>query len=350
MRCWVFPRPDPGNPYQSLLAQALQRRGVETATGRKLSPLWAATVAGRDAVHLHWLEFLLISQRGGKRLNLLFSALRSLRTLATLAVLRLRKVPVVWTIHNRAPHEPRHPRLERTGFRLAARLATRLHVHSRWAGKQVVELLGLPDGSKLIVAPHGHYIDAYAPPLPGPAARRKLGIAEEASLYVVFGVIRGYKRIPETLDAFAALEDPEARLIVAGKVSDPALGRRIEAVAARDPRVQLRLGFVPDEEVNLLLGAADAVVLNYDEVFSSGAMLAALSAGTPVVAPAGGSAEEVARPPAAELFGPGELAEALGRVVSNRDARRTAALEAARSCDWDGMARVLTAAFASTDV
>lgn len=347
VRCWVFPRPDPGNPYQALLGRALRHRGVETDTGPRLSPLWAASVPREDGVHLHWLEYFLISRRGGRRLGLLFSSARTLRTLTALGVLRLRRVPVVWTIHNLAPHESRHRRLERAGFRLTARLASRLHVHSRSAGARVVATLGLRDGSKLLVAPHGHYIDAYRPAIPRAAARRELGVPVDASLYVVFGVVRGYKRIPEALDAFAALDQPKARLIVAGKVADPSLGQRIEAAAERDPRVQLRLGFVPDDEVNLLLGAADAAILNYEEVFSSGAMLAALSAGTPVVAPAGGTAEEVARPPASELFEPGGLLKALRRVVSEPERRRVAALAAARSCDWDVPARKLAAAFRS---
>jgi beta-1,4-mannosyltransferase len=74
----------------------------------------------------------------------------------------------------------------------------------------------------------------------------------------------------------------------------------------------------------------------YPEVFSSGALLLALSHGLPVVAPRESSAPEVAEPPALEAFEPGDLTAALARVSdATQPSRREAALDAARRQSWD---------------
>ncbi len=348
MRCWVFPRPDPNNPYQALLAASLASRGVETRSGPKLTPLWALRVPRGDAVHLHWIEFLIHYDRGAPWLRRAAMALRTANLLASLALLRLRRVPVVWTVHNIAPHEPRAPRLERLAMRLTGRLASTLHVHSRWAGERVVAELGV-DPAKVMVGHHGNYLDSYGGESSRAEARRRLDLAPEARVYLAFGAIRPYKRIAEAIAEFASLADPEAVLIVAGRVKEDALRARIEAAAAADPRVRLDFGFVPEAQVAELFAASDAALLNYAEVFSSGALMAALSTGTPVVAPALGTTAEIAGPPAVEAFEPGELAAALARVVGgDPERRREAALAAARACDWDLVAARLAAAFGTS--
>ena len=346
VKCWVFPRLDPSNPYQALLAESLRRHGIESDTGPRLIPSWAATVPREDAVHLHWVEFLIFSKRGGRLFGGLFMTVRAVRMIVALAILRLRGLPVVWTVHNLAPHESRHRRLERTTLRIVSRLATTLHVHSQWARERVVSELRVHDLSKFRVAPHGNYIKSYGQSQSRLASRRILGLPGSAHVYLIFGAVRTYKRIPETIHAFGRLADPEALLVIAGRVIDASLRERIEQMADEDPRVILRLTFVPEDAIASLFGAADAAILNYEEVFSSGALMAALSMGTPVVAPVGGTTAEIASPPAIETFEGAGLAQALRRVVQgDPQPRREAALEAARRCDWDTVASQLVTAF-----
>jgi glycosyltransferase involved in cell wall biosynthesis len=86
--------------------------------------------------------------------------------------------------------------------------------------------------------------------------------------------------------------------------------------------------------------AADAAVVGYREVFSSAALLLALSLGLPTVVPAEGSALEVATPPAVEPFAAGRLVDALEAVqTGDAQARREAALAAARAADWEAIGR-----------
>jgi len=102
--------------------------------------------------------------------------------------------------------------------------------------------------------------------------------------------------------------------------------------------VRLRLDFVGAPEVARLYAAADAAVLNYREVFSSGALPLALSEGVPMVAPPGGTAAEVAGP-ALEPIVDGDVPAAVAAVrrVSSA-ARGEAARSAGRAASWESMA------------
>jgi glycosyltransferase involved in cell wall biosynthesis len=187
------------------------------------------------------------------------------------------------------------------------------------------------------VAPHGHYVGAYGEANGDRSARRHaLGLPDDAFVFLVFGQLRAYKRVGDAIRAFRALESERAHLVVAGSPLSDAVRDDVVAAAGDDPRVHLRLGFVRDDEVAGLHRAADAAIVAYPEVFSSGALLLALSQGLPVVAPRESSAPEVAGPQAVEAFAPGGLTEALARASGDgAPARRDAALAAAERHSWD---------------
>jgi beta-1,4-mannosyltransferase len=186
------------------------------------------------------------------------------------------------------------------------------------------------------VLPHPNYLGAY-PAARGTRAqeRARLGLPEHAFVYLVFGQVRRYKRVPEVVRAFRAASDPSARLVVAGAAHDDALRAEVEAARGDDVRVLLRLSAVSDDEVAGLHAAADAAVLHYRDVFSSGALLLALSFGLPVAGPRGTTLTELCRGEAAVTYAPGGLERALGDLrIGDPAARRAAALATARAYDW----------------
>lgn len=322
--------------YVGLLERALQRTGAHIERKGGLRPGWALRT-DVDIVHLHWLEHLIASDRAGLK-SYLRSGVRAVRLVTALAVLRARGVATVWTVHNLRPHENRRPRLEAAVARSVFALANRAIVHSHHARTRATERFGRP--AKLRVIPNGNYVGLYPPDgRPRVEIRRGLELPEDAFVVLVFGQLRAYKNVPRAIAAFGQLPDRNARLIVAGRPHDAHLRQDLECAAAGDPRVRLLLRYVADEEVARLHEAADAAVLAYDEVFSSGALLLALSLGLPVVAPAGGSVPEVAGTPAIEGYLPGCLSGALARVAKGDQAeRRRAARAAAEHFDWDGIA------------
>jgi glycosyltransferase involved in cell wall biosynthesis len=260
---------------------------------------------------------------------------RAVRLGAALREARRSGVRVIWTVHNLRPHESRYPWVDRLMGLTAARCSDALVVHSEHAGTRVRE--HLRPAAPVTVLPHPNYLGAYPPPArTREEERARLGLPSDAFVYLVFGQMRRYKRVPEVVRAFRAVADGAARLVVAGTVLDDDLRREIDAAAAADPRVVLRPAAVPDDEVAGLHLAADAAVLHYRDVFSSGALLLALSFGLPVAGPRGTTLTELCGDGAAVAYEEGGLERAL-RELRRGDAaaQRAAALATARRYDWE---------------
>ncbi len=127
--------------------------------------------------------------------------------------------------------------------------------------------------------------------LPRPEARHRLGLGAEP-FALVLGFLRPYKGLGLLASAWPAVARamPEARLLLVGE-SHPS--EELDRLCALDG-VELRPGFLPDEEVDFWAAAADVLVMPYDRGSHSGVLHRALAVATPVLAsPALG--EEVAR-------------------------------------------------------
>jgi glycosyltransferase involved in cell wall biosynthesis len=333
------------NPYLALLARALGDAGVEVTLVPGPGLRWALTHGRRlDVLHLHWPEHLV--RRRGSRTPRVMEAMRAVRLAAALALLRSLGVRVVWTVHNARPHESPRPRFDALVYRMVATLASCLVVHSRHAAAVTSKLLG--KRKRTVVMPHGNYVGWYPPATRDRRDfRRELGIPDDAYLFLLFGQVRGYKNVPGVVEALLEIDDERVRLLIAGKPVPAELGPQVEAAAARDDRVVLRLGHVPDREVAEHHEAADAVVLPYAEIFSSGALMLALSYGLPVVCPRAGAAGETARAPAIAPFEPGRLPDAMIQAQrGDRHEQRAAALRAAAEASWTRSVECLLPAYA----
>jgi beta-1,4-mannosyltransferase len=316
--------------YIGMLSDALRAQGVEVVTDLSLKQCLRGD-ARLDVVHLHWLEY--VAPLDPTVRGFIRSAVRSGRFLRDLVRLRRRGISVVWTAHNLRPHEPRQPILERFLSGATMLLSHRVITHSRYARERLSRLFPAP--GKITVIPHGNYIDAFA----------GYGIADPDRAtgapfeFLCFGQIRPYKQLPDLVRAFRALPGDDVRLVIAGKPIVEAELERIREAADGDPRVVIDARHIPDDEVSTLHRRAHAAIFAYRDVFSSGALILALSYGLPVVAPAVSTATELVRSPGLETFAPGELTAALDRMRS-RDwsARRDAALQAAEAHPWSAAA------------
>jgi glycosyltransferase involved in cell wall biosynthesis/SAM-dependent methyltransferase len=130
--------------------------------------------------------------------------------------------------------------------------------------------------------PHG----AWIPPADRWAYRQRLGLDESTPLVGVFGFLKPYKRIPESLRAFRRLVrlEPRAKLILAGEVHPEVPLQSM--ISALDLSAQVRaLGFVPIEDFTGYAAACDIVLnLRYPTVGeSSGSLLRALGLGRAVL-------------------------------------------------------------------
>lgn len=355
LRVLMLPDATAGNPYQRRLADALRRRGAEVrmAPPRGLLPLLGA-VLGRwrpQVLHLHWTHRLSLSR------NAPLTLLKSLRFLTELAALRLAGVRIVWTAHNLLEHERRYPRLELLTQRLAARLYHRVIVHGPEARRVVSDGLSVPPyrRHRLHCVPHGHFVGAYPESVTRAAARRELGVSAHASpVFVHFGRIRPYKGVWQLMDALHGLALPDAMLIVAGQPWDRATEDELARRAAGDRRIALFCGFIPDERIQYFMKAADAVVLPYRDVLTSGTAMLAMSFARPVIMPRYGCSRDMTGCSQGVLYDPedpGGLAAAMRRASEvDLQARGAASRELVLGADWDVIASRTLAAYLGEEV
>lgn len=317
--------------FIGLLRGAVSECNVEPVDGLTLAQCARFGRERVDVVHLHWLEFLVRPDTAGV-LGLARTLVRVGRFCMLLLLLRLRAVAVVWSVHNLRPHESDTPAFDYVMGAMTLRLCDRAIAHSRYARKRIVRRYG--PSRKVKVIPVGNYVDVYSGYKQLDTVRRQVA-ARGSFVYLCFGQIRPYKQLVALVEAFRLLSDDTVRLIIAGQPVVAEEVERLRAAAANDPRVELDLRLIPDDEVSALHRRADVAVFAYRDVFSSAALLLALSYGLPVVAPGGGTATEMVPAPGIEAYGAGGLATALERIRhGDMDERRRAAIAAAEACPW----------------
>jgi glycosyltransferase involved in cell wall biosynthesis len=281
------------NAYQRALAEALTDLGVEVSADatrrRRLLPVGEAILRhGRpDVVHLHWTEPYIAAGHS-------ISRLKVERTLLELRVARRMGSRVVWTAHDLFRHDRPADRLERRFLRGLVGVADAVIVHCRSALESLLEALGLGQEARarMHVIPHGHYVGRYVDTIGQAEARRRLGLPDDARVVAFLGWVRAYKGVTELVEAFGRVDDPSLRLVIAGRALDEAYAARLRELVAADPRVHLALGFVPDDEVQVYLRAADVVAAPFLEILTSGSVLLAMSFGRAVIAPRRGCVVE----------------------------------------------------------
>jgi glycosyltransferase involved in cell wall biosynthesis len=274
------------NAYQRALVEALEGLGVEVAADptrrRRVLPVTEAIRRhGRpDVIHVHWTEPYIASGHA-------ISRMKVERTLVELRLARRRGCRLVWTAHDLFRHDRVPDPGEHRFLRGLAGLSDAVIVHCASAVDALVAALDLgpPARQRLHVIPHGHYGGRYPDTLSRADARARLGLPDEARVVTFVGWVREYKGVRELVEAVARVDDPSLRLVVAGRAVDEAYAAALHRLARADPRVRLELGFVPDEDLQVYLRAADVVAAPFLEVFTSGSVLLAMSFGRAVIAP-----------------------------------------------------------------
>jgi D-inositol-3-phosphate glycosyltransferase len=236
--------------------------------------------------------------------------------------LRQEGVRLVFTAHE-LPRGRRGPWVG--AFSELCRLAEAVVVHASAPAQRLVDELGVPE-ARVHVLPMGGPGRYAAAPVSRADARSRLGIDEGVQLALFFGLIKPHKGLDVLLESLplARRRLPSLQLLVAGRpmASWRRYEAQIEALGLRDV-VHLRLDFVPSEELNVVFGAADAVVTPYKRAAQSMVVLTAWQFGRPVLATRVGGLPELIRDGVsgrlAEPDDPVDLARVLADMLSDED-------------------------------
>ena len=275
------------NPYNALLYSALQNLGIDVV---EFSVQRLLLGPRADILHLHWAPTTRI--RGESRARVKRT---SAEMLLLLRIARRRGMKVVWTAHNLGAHDRReHPDLEKKYWPTVAGYLSALISLSNAGTAALREQHPALATVPAFVSKHGSYRGAYPHSVNRDTARDRLGIARDAKVIAFIGQVRPYKNLPALLRAFASVDDSSAVLLIAGKLKLYSATAEFDGLVSADSRVKVFREFVPADELQLYLGAADLVVLPFRETLNSGSAILALSFDRPILVPAYGSLTELA--------------------------------------------------------
>ena len=368
--------PDDSSPYLAELQAALERQGVPVTRWRgptnshaancALGPLWLllARWRGVRVAHVHWMFGFSPISSATRRRTL------SLRPLVDVAFGRLARwwfevflamasnvgITIVWTAHNLLPHNPVFDD-DAAARRSLVTTAGAVIALSEYSAEQVRSHFA--PASDVVVIPHG--------PLALPpstttrsAARATLGVSPQTTCISFFGQVLAYKGVGRLIDAAGSLATSGSTSPIAVRVTGctpedarDALERQVRRAQERGADVVFCGERVSDDRLSDLLLASDFCAFPFTAVTNSGSVLAALTAGVPVIIP---DLPELAHIDEAAVlrYDPespvGGLADAIVRAtamsVDQQEVMAAAALAFTNRVSWDEIAAATVAVYA----
>lgn len=277
MRIIAFPafKNEKLNPYQFLLYSEIQRMGssVDEFTIKNV------IFSQYDILHVHWPE------SNKLRKNVFIATIYSILILLLFKISKIKGAKIIWTVHNEAPHDIRHPILTKWFYSSIFKMLDGLIFlnHSSW--KKLYHKLD-PSSSKFFsIIPHGHYRNYYNNTLTQHQAREILKIDKVKKVILYFGQIRPYKGIDSLIKVFKQIKNDDTLLLICGSPSKEHRSFIDDLMKANSTNIIFDLKFIPNDQIEVYLNASDLVVLPYKQILNSGTILLSLSFNRPVLIP-----------------------------------------------------------------
>lgn len=262
---------------------------------------------------------------------------------------RLKKLSPSITIsgllHNVIPHEsfPFQRELTHALFR-----STDIPVVLSGQTQGEYQELGLP-GSPVRLF-HPVYTQPF-PAEPRSELRHSLGISDNETALLFFGLIRPYKGLDVLLDALNGLDMQalELRLFIVGEFYTDKAGLLSMIRPEHRERIHVRDEFVSDTEAMRYLGSADVMMLPYKTASQSGILSNAINAHLPVIcSDLPGLSEQVIHEKTGLLVRAGQKDELQRAILSmtrteQREEMRDATRDMKHSLSWNRFAEQLLA-------
>jgi glycosyltransferase involved in cell wall biosynthesis len=331
------------NPYQRLLRDALEPRGVAVEFLEQLpTSEWLRLRRGQvDILHYHWLYGLYMARwRTPLQVAAFLTRFRLARHLG---------YRVVWTAHNILPHRAPLPPLHVAIRRMMMREADAVIAHCE-AGRAAL-LRRFPRKGPVHVVPIGHYKGIYPVTMSRAEARAALGVASSQFVYLALGNIAAYKGLERFVVAFRQVAGDHDVALIAGRNRDAALVEKLQRLSVADPRIGLHAAYIPDEAMQQYLLAADVMVAPFEHILTSSSVIVGLSYGLPVIAPDLGCLPELVKSGAGIIYGAND-GEALARALQeikrcDLGPMRAAAQAVADGLGWEAIGRQTAAIYRS---
>jgi len=195
--------------------------------------------------------------------------------------LKRKNILIVYLIHNVIPHEKKA--WDTWLARLALLKGDAFLVQTQQENTRLQDLI--PD-ARVIVSQHPVYNIFSESKIPKNQARNRLSLPENTPIILFFGIVRPYKGLNYLLEALALLRDQGMKifLVIAGEFWEDK-GTYTKQIDDLDLSNLIKIDdrYIPNEEVTILLSAADLMVAPYVRTSQSGAAEVALGSGLPII-------------------------------------------------------------------
>jgi len=272
---------------------------------------------------------------------------------------RLLGKKIVLTLHNvnGRKRDRKDTALNRITLRIQYRFADHIFVHTEKMKQELIDdFAGRAELTTVI--PFGINNAVPNTQLTTGEARERLGIGNREKTLLFFGHIAPYKGLEYLVSAFqqVANQRDDCRLIIAGRPKNcEAYWNTIRLAIEEDlktSRILLRQEFIPDEDTELYMKAADVLILPYRHIYQSGVLFLGYSFGLPIIAADVGSlADDVVEGRTGFVFraeDSDDLAKTIDRYFDSdlyihlSDRRRAIREYAMKRNSWDEVAQKTT--------
>jgi glycosyltransferase involved in cell wall biosynthesis len=184
-------------------------------------------------------------------------------------------------------HSSNYEEFEKRYYNKIVKYATEnIIVHSQEAKITLVTEYNIENYSdKVVPIPHGNFISYYQNTISQEESRDILDINPDEFVYLFLGNISEYKNLPALISEFKNLEIHKGKLVIAGRPSQEELEEKVIEMCSDNSNIDTYLYFIPDDEIQIYMNAADVVVLPYEKILTSGSAILSMSFGKPVIAP-----------------------------------------------------------------
>lgn len=263
------------NKYCEIISDGLAKHGITCLSLKETMTNWS-NFKSVKVFHLNWYENL-----NGHSANL--RRKDYFKRLFLLVFLGIWSKKIVWTMHNRRPHEKSLLLLKRSLIKNLVKRSARVVIHSKESAQVLREEYGVLEQKKLAYIPHPSYVDLY-----GPSAPKVFRGKDNEPLRLFFvGAIKPYKNIELLIMAANSLKSENLRLNIFGQIHVDGYEEKLRALIAGNQNIQLHPEFATDEQILGYLERHDALICPYDmeSSLNSGTVILAFSYRTTVICP-----------------------------------------------------------------
>jgi D-inositol-3-phosphate glycosyltransferase len=213
------------------------------------------------------------------------------RTILNLYYKMLRK-KLIFTAHNvnAGVRDGNDSVFNRLTLRFMYKMMNHIIVHTDKMKEQLLDGFEIEPG-KVTVLPFGVNNVVFQSDLTPKEAKEKLGLGNDEKTMLFFGIITSYKGMEYLLRALVLCREKLAplRLIIAGKIDQNAkqYWEDMQGIINKYNLAEClvsKIGYIPDEDLEVYFKAADVLVLPYKYIFQSGVLFLSYNFGLPVIA------------------------------------------------------------------